>query len=219
MRLLHPEFLWLLALLPLLALMRGRRGPVPALLFSSTAVASAIGSGRRSAFGALLSSVKLLAIGFLILALARPQLGRTTTEIEASGIDIFLAVDVSSSMEAMDFQLDNKPVNRLEVVKSVVSQFIRARPNDRIGLIAFSAKPYLISPLTLDHDWLLKRLQALSIGMIEDGTAMARQSARASSRLNSQQAKSRLLILLTDGMNTPAGFLRWFPPKRPRPWE
>jgi Ca-activated chloride channel family protein len=202
MRLLHPEFLWLLALLPLLALMRGRRGPAPALLFSSTAVASAIGSGRRSIFGALLGSFNLLAIAFLILALARPQLGRTTTEIEASGIDIFLAVDVSSSMEAMDFQLDKKSVNRLEVVKSVVSQFIRERPNDRIGLIAFSAKPYLISPLTLDHDWLLQRLQALSIGMIEDGTAIGSAIGTGSSRLNSQQAKSRLLILLTDGMNT-----------------
>ncbi|MGA7278591.1 MAG: VWA domain-containing protein, partial [Desulfocapsaceae bacterium] len=165
-------------------------------------VASAIGSGRRSIFGALLGSFNLLAIAFLILALARPQLGRTTTEIEASGIDIFLAVDVSSSMEAMDFQLDKKSVNRLEVVKSVVSQFIRERPNDRIGLIAFSAKPYLISPLTLDHDWLLKRLQALSIGMIEDGTAIGSAIGTGSSRLNSQQAKSRLLILLTDGMNT-----------------
>lgn len=202
MRFLYPEFLWLLGLIPLLALMRGKSGPAPALVFSSTAIAETIGVGRRSVFGRLLLLFKLLAITLLVLALARPQLGKTTTEIEASGIDIFLGVDVSSSMEAMDFTLAGKSVNRLEVVKSVVSKFIGERPNDRIGLIAFSGKPYLISPLTLDHDWLKKRLEALSIGMIEDGTAIGSAIGVATSRLNNQQSKSRLIILLTDGMNT-----------------
>ncbi len=202
MRVLYPELLWLLALLPLLALLRGKRGQVPALVFASTGVASQLGSRRRSAAGTFAPIFKLLAITLLILALARPQLGRTITEIEASGIDIILGVDVSSSMEAMDFTIGNKPVNRLAAVKSVVSRFIKERPNDRVGLLAFAGKPYLISPLTLDHDWLEKRLQSLKIGMMEDGTAIGSAIGTGVSRLKDQESKSRIMILLTDGMNT-----------------
>ena len=201
MRFVHPELLWLLLSIPLLALLKGRRGPAPSLLFSSTALAATIAGGRKNMAGRLLMAFKLLAIGCLIIALARPQLGNTTTEIEASGIDILLAVDVSGSMKAMDFTLKGKPVSRLKVVKSVVDQFIDERPNDRIGLIAFSAKPYLISPLTLDHDWLRKRLEAISIGMIEDGTAIGSAIGSGVGRLHNQKAKSRIMILLTDGMN------------------
>lgn len=202
MRFLYPELLWLLALLPLLALLRSGRGPAPALLFSSTALATGSGSRRRSSIGGRALPFKLLAVALLIIALARPQLGRTTTEIEASGIDIMLGVDVSGSMKAMDFTRDNKAVNRLEAVKSVVSRFVEKRPNDRIGLLAFAAGPYLISPLTLDHDWLLRRLEAVEIGMIEDGTAIGSAIGTGVSRLKNEESKSRLLILLTDGMNT-----------------
>jgi Ca-activated chloride channel family protein len=201
MRFVHPELLWLLLSIPLLALLKGQRGPAPSLLFSSTAMAATIAGGRKNMAGRLLMALKLLAIGCLIIALARPQLGNTTTEIEASGIDILLAVDVSGSMKAMDFTLRGKPVSRLKVVKSVVDQFIDERPNDRIGLIAFSAKPYLISPLTLDHDWLRKRLEVISIGMIEDGTAIGSAIGTGVGRLHNQKAKSRIMILLTDGMN------------------
>lgn len=201
MRFYHPDFLWLLLLIPILLVLRGKRGPAPALVFSSTAIASILASGRKTLPGRLLATCKLLAVGCLILAFARPQQGNTTTEIEASGIDILLAVDVSGSMEAMDFTLGGKTVNRLKVVKSVVDQFIGERPNDRIGLIAFSGRPYLISPLTLDHDWLRRRLEALSIGMIEDGTAIGSAIGIGTSRLHNQQAKSRILILLTDGIN------------------
>ena len=201
MRFVHPEMLWLLLLIPLLALLKGRRGPAPALLFSSTIFAAAMAGGRKNRAGQILAAVKLLAISCLVIALARPQLGNTTTEIEASGIDILLAVDVSGSMQAMDFTLGGKPVSRLKVVTSVVDRFIEDRPNDRIGLIAFSAKPYLISPLTLDHDWLRKRLETLSVGMIEDGTAIGSAIGTGVNRLHNQKAKSRIMILLTDGMN------------------
>ena len=137
----------------------------------------------------------------LILALARPQQGNSTTEIEASGIDILLAVDVSGSMEAMDFTLDGKPTNRLDVVKKVVDEFITQRPNDRIGLLAFGGRPYLVSPLTLDHSWLQKRLESLEIGMVEDGTAIGSAIGSGTNRLRDKKSKSRILILLTDGMN------------------
>lgn len=201
MRFLYPQLLWLLTLLPILMLLRGKRGMGPALMFSSTSIAGILAGGRKFSPGTLAATIKLLAMGLLIVALARPQQGNTTTEIHASGIDILLAVDVSSSMKAMDFTLGGQSVNRLEVVKNVVGKFIDARPNDRIGLVAFASKPYLISPLTLDHDWLRKRLESLSIGMVEDGTAIGSAIGTAVNRLRDRKAKSRIVILLTDGVN------------------
>ncbi len=200
-RFLHPHILWLLALLPLLALLKGKRGLAPALLFSTTSIVGTLAQGRKSGPNRFLPAIKLLGLALLVVAAARPQLGNTTTEIEASGIDILLAVDVSGSMEAMDFTLNNKPANRLEVVKKVVAEFIEERPNDRIGLVAFGGRPYMVSPLTLDHDWLARRLESLSIGMIEDGTAIGSAIGSGVNRLRDLKSKSRLLILLTDGVN------------------
>ncbi len=193
--------MWLLALLPLLALIRGKRGPAPALVFSTTSLAAFLAKGRRTRLGHLLAALRFLSLALLILACARPQLGNTTTEIKASGIDILLAVDVSGSMEALDFTLEGQPANRLDVVKSVIRQFVDQRPNDRIGLLAFSGRPYMVSPLTLDHDWLLQRLGSLSIGMVEDGTAIGSAIGVGVNQLQDRQAKSRIIILLTDGMN------------------
>lgn len=201
MRFVHPELLWLLALLPLLALRYGRAGGAPALLFSTTSLVSSLAGARKTRPGTLHFLLRLVVLFLLILAIARPQLGNSTTEIEASGIDILLAVDVSGSMEAMDFTLGGRPANRLEVVKKVVDEFIEQRPNDRIGLLAFAGRPYLVSPLTLDHSWLRKRLESLQIGMIEDGTAIGSAIGSGTNRLRDRKSKSRILILLTDGMN------------------
>ncbi|MDK9705465.1 MAG: VWA domain-containing protein [Desulforhopalus sp.] len=201
MRFLHPQLLWLLALLPLLAVLHGQRGAAPALLFSSTSLAATLAGARKARPGSLLLLIRLAVLALLILALARPQQGNTTAEIKASGIDIILAVDVSGSMEAMDFTLDGKSANRLAVVKKVVDEFIDQRPNDRIGLLAFAGRPYLVSPLTLDHDWLRKRLESLSLGMVEDGTAIGSAIGSGINHLRDQKSKSRLLILLTDGIN------------------
>ncbi len=201
MRFLHPEFLWLLSLLPLLAFFRGRRSAAPALIFSSTSIAATLAAGRKSGPGRLIAALRFVAVALLIFAFARPQLGNTTTEIEASGIDILLAVDVSGSMEALDFTLKGKAANRLDVVKSVMHTFIEERPNDRIGLLAFAGRPYMVSPLTLDHDWLTQRLDSLSIGMVEDGTAIGSAIGSGLNRLRDRKAKSRIMILLTDGMN------------------
>jgi Ca-activated chloride channel family protein len=201
MRFVYPHLLWLLALLPLLAFFKGKRGPAPALLFSTVTVLALLSEGRKIRPGGLLVALRLFSLALLIVALARPQLGNTTTEIEASGIDILLAVDVSGSMEALDFTLQGNTVNRLEVVKSVIQQFVDQRPNDRIGLLAFGGRPYQVSPLTLDHDWLLKRLASLSVGMVEDGTAIGSAIGVGVNRLQDKEAKSRILILLTDGVN------------------
>jgi Ca-activated chloride channel family protein len=197
----EPQLLWLLLLLPVLALLRSKGGPAPSLLFSSVSAVRAIAGSRKVRPGGLLAWLRLAAIGLLIIGLARPQWGRTSTEVEASGIDILLAVDISGSMKALDFSLNGRQANRLDVVKSVVAKFITERPNDRIGLVAFAGRPYLVCPLTLDHDWLLLRLTSLRIGMIEDGTAIGSAIASGVNRLRDQQAKSRILILLTDGVN------------------
>lgn len=201
MRFLHPEFLWLLLLIPVLAYFFGKRGAAPALLFSSTSIVGKLSSAKKTKLGKLSLLLRLASLIFLVFAVARPQVGSSNIEIEASGIDILLAVDVSGSMEAMDFTLGGKPTNRLEVVKKVVDEFIEQRPNDRIGLLAFGGRPYLVSPLTLDHSWLRKRLESIRIGMVEDGTAIGSAIGSGTNRLRDRKSKSRILILLTDGMN------------------
>jgi Ca-activated chloride channel family protein len=201
LRFVHPELLWLLLLLPVLAFLRSQRGPAPALVFSSISVAREIAGNRKVNPGKFLVWLRLVALGLLIVAMARPQWGNTKTEVEASGIDILLAVDVSGSMQAMDFELKNRPVDRLTVVKAVVKKFIEERPNDRIGLVAFAGRPYMVCPLTLDHDWLQMRLDSLQTGMIEDGTAIGSAIIAGVNRLRDQEAKSRIVILLTDGVN------------------
>ena len=197
----HPEVLWLLALLPLLAFLRGRRGAAGAIRYSSAQTAREIAGPRKSRAGRWLSTLRILALGALVVALARPQIVHGTSEVDASGVDIILAVDVSGSMEALDFTINNKPANRVDVVKKVVSRFIDERPSDRIGLVAFAGRPYMVSPLTLDHQWLQKRLNTIHPGMVEDGTAIGSALASGINRLRDQESKSRIVILLTDGIN------------------
>lgn len=197
----NPQLLWLLALLPVLALWRGHKGPRPALAFSSLQAARAVALRTRSRWGRLLGLARWLSLALLIVGLARPQLAHRSTEVQASGIDLVLAVDVSGSMQALDLTEGDQQKSRLEVVKSVVARFIRNRPNDRIALVAFSGEPYLMSPLTLDHDWLLGNLARLRPGMIKDGTAIGSALAASVNRLRDQPAKSKLVVLLTDGQN------------------
>ncbi len=200
-RFLYPHLLWLLALLPLYAFLRGRRGRVAAVEYSSAQRVRAVARETRSRAGAWLTTLTMLTLGLLVVALARPQLGRSTAPVQASGVDIMLALDVSGSMQALDFTLDGQPANRLDVVKSVVAKFIEERPNDRIGIVAFAGAPYLVSPLTLDHDWLLQNLDRVQIGAVEDGTAIGSALASCVNRLRDQPGKSKLVVLLTDGQN------------------
>ena len=201
-RFLQPEWLWLLALLPLLMLLRGRRGPVAAIEFSDVGLAREVARSSRARAGRWLWLFPLLAAALMIVGLARPQRAHSRTEVTANGIDIVLTLDVSGSMQALDFLVDNQRVNRIAVVKSVVAKFIEERPNDRIGLIAFAASPYLVSPLTLDHDWLLQNLERVSTAAAnDDGTAIGSAIAASVNRLRTTNAKSKVVVLLTDGMN------------------
>jgi Ca-activated chloride channel family protein len=201
-RFLQPELLWLLALLPIVLLLRGRRGPVAAIEYSDVSVARELARKSRTRLGGWLWMFPVLAAALMIVALARPQRGHSRTEVTVNGIDIVLGLDVSGSMQALDFKIDEHRVNRIQVVKRVVSAFIDERPNDRIGLIAFAAAPYLISPITLDHDWLQQNLERITTAVgNDDGTAIGSAIAASVNRLRTTAAKSKVLILLTDGMN------------------
>jgi len=197
-----PWALWLLVLIPLLAWLKGKFVGTPGIVFSSTQTLRAIGVRRRSRAGDLLTALALAAFAAFVIALARPQLGKTITRTQASGIDIMLAMDVSGSMQAEDFTIGGQRANRLEAVKRVAQQFIEQRPNDRIGILAFAGRPYLVSPLTLDHGWLLQNLERVRLGLVEDGTAIGSAVASCTNRLiERKDSKSRIVVLLTDGDN------------------
>ena len=200
-RFLQPEWLWALAVLPAVILWRGRRGPVAAVEYSDIGLAREVARRTRSRFGWMVGLLPVMAAALMIVGLARPQRTHSRTEITAKGIDIVLGLDVSGSMRALDFSVDNYRVNRIAVVKSVVARFIDERPDDRIGLIAFAAAPYIVSPLTLDHDWLLQNLERSDVGIGDDGTAIGSAIAAAVNHLRTTAAKSKVVILLTDGVN------------------
>ncbi len=195
---------WLLALIliPVIAWLQGGRGPSPAIRFSFIQPLRGFARQRRSGAGGFRSFIICASLACFVVALARPQLGKTQETIESSGVDIILELDVSGSMQAEDFTLGNDRASRIEVVKDVTKRFIEGRPNDRIGIIAFAGRPYLVSPLTLDHDWLLKNLERLRVGLVEDGTSIGSALASAANRLKDKQAKSKIIVLLTDGDET-----------------
>jgi Ca-activated chloride channel homolog len=197
----RPWLLLLLLAIPLLAYLRGKRGVTAALVFSSTSALAAIGKRSASRPGKILRTLLLASLAVFVVALARPQLGKSLTQVEASGIDIMLVLDVSGSMLTKDFTIGGEQATRVDAIREVTRKFIEARPNDRIGIIAFAGRPYVVSPMTLDHDWLLQNLERVRIGLVEDGTAIGSAMAAASNRLNDKHSKSRAIVLLTDGEN------------------
>ena len=200
-RFLQPEWFWAFTVLPLVILWRGRRGPVAAVEYSDVSLARDVARRTRSRVGGIVWLLPIIAAALMIVGLARPQRTHSRTEVTANGIDIVLGLDISGSMQALDFMVDNHRVNRIAVVKSVVSKFIDERPDDRIGLIAFAAAPYIVSPLTLDHDWLQQNLDRVNVGIGDDGTAIGSAIAAAVNHLRTTTAKSKVVILLTDGVN------------------
>jgi Ca-activated chloride channel family protein len=196
-----PWALSLLVLIPLLAWLKGRIGGTPGIVFSSTATLRSIGVRRRSRAGDLLTALALAAFAAFVIALARPQFGKTITRTQASGVDIMLCMDVSGSMLSEDFTIGSERASRIDAIKQVAEQFIDQRQNDRIGIIAFAGRPYLVSPLTLDHDWLVRNLDRVQLGQVEDGTAIGSALAMAAKRLEDKPGKTKVIVLLTDGSN------------------
>lgn len=147
-------------------------------------------------------ALRWLALALFIVALAQPRLLKSTTQVKASGIDIVVALDMSGSMISEDFVVDGQRVSRFDMARRVLTEFINKRPNDRIGLVLFGAKAYIATPLTLDHDYLEADLDRLKIGDIDqNSTAIGDGLATAVNRLRDLKAKSKIVILMTDGQN------------------
>ena len=157
--------------------------------------------GEPFARGRISARVALAGAGLFIVALARPQKTKTESTTHASGVDIVIALDLSGSMESLDFQIKGQSVNRITVAKDTISKFIEKRPNDRIGLVAFAARAYIAAPLTLDHDFLQANLERLNLHTIEDGTAIGSGLSASVNRLRDIRSKSKIVILMTDGQN------------------
>ncbi len=194
----HPYLLLLLIVIPLLIvwyILRYRKQK-PALQFSNISLFKGLHKTFRQRAYPLLFALRMVAVGAVIIALARPQSKLSRQEMKVEGIDIVLAMDVSGSMLAEDF----KP-NRLEAAKKVASDFIDGRKNDRMGLVVFSGEAFTQVPLTIDHGVLLKQLHAVKSGMVKDGTALGDGLATAINRIKDSEAKSKVIILLTDGIN------------------
>lgn len=141
-------------------------------------------------------ALRMLCITFAIIALARPQSSLTHKKVKMEGIDIVMALDISGSMTAMDFR-----PNRLEACKSVINDFITSRPNDRIALVVYAGEAYTKCPLTTDHNTLLQSLNNTKFGIIDDGTAIGDGLGTSINRLKESDAKSKVIILLSDGVN------------------
>jgi Ca-activated chloride channel family protein len=199
----HSYFLLLLLLLPLLGWWRHRREQPAALLYSSTQLLASLRDMTHWTPGRILSILRWTALVLLIIGLARPQHVESETTVRASGIDIVCALDLSTSMAAEDpgFTVRGEQANRLEVAKDVLKRFTHKRVSDRIGLVAFAGRAYIAAPLTLDHDFLIENIDRLNFGLIEDGTAIGSGLSAAVNRLQEVKSKSKIVILMTDGVN------------------
>jgi len=202
--------LWLLALLviPLFVWIRGRRGA--AVLVVPYAAAwhrpTIIGSSRWPV------ALAGLGIVLLIVAMARPQIVEDKREVKQQGYDLMLAIDLSGSMLAEDYERDGDLINRLQAIKPIIQAFVNQRSNDRIGMVVFSGRAYTLAPLTFDHAWLARQIERLKVGVLENGTALGDGLGVALTRLEQakreegSKRKGAFVVLMTDGANN-AGLL------------
>lgn len=165
--------------------------------FPNLNIVKKVNTGRAGKAKIIIFMFRIIAITLIIIALARPQSGSKEEEVITEGIDIILAMDVSTSMRAEDF----KPIDRLQAAKIVASDFVKGRANDRIGMVVFAGNSFTQCPLTLDYSIVLKFLEEIETGMIEDGTAIGMAIGNCVNRLKESKAKSKVVILLTDGRN------------------
>jgi Ca-activated chloride channel family protein len=195
----NPKLLLLLLIVPLLIwlhVMRSRQGQ-GTLRFASTLALEGMRRSWTVYFRHVLFALSMIALILATVALARPQKGTQAEEILTDGVDIIIALDASGSMAAEDFE----PDNRFSVAKRVIKSFIANLRHDRVGLIVFAAKALTQCPLTLDYGVLHSVLDSTELGAIEDGTAIGTALATSLNRLRDSEAKSKVIILVTDGVN------------------
>ena len=202
LRFASPWWLLLLALPLVLAWLRARRRRPAALAFSSTSLLAAAAGANRFRPGPWLDGLQAGALTLLVLALAKPQIEKAEIREDTRGINIMLALDFSGTMRTRDFFLDGRRVGRSEGLKAISAEFIRGRPNDRVGLVAFDRDAWLSSPLTLDHDWLFERLKTETNG---SGTAVGSGLLVAVEHLQRHTNETRVVVLMTDAENISAG--------------
>ncbi len=192
---------WVLAfvLLPWLA---HRRRKAAAVKFSNIRTLLKLRPSKTLLLRRLFLGFRLVTVALLMIAMARPQTGRTQTQVRTEGIDIVLVIDTSGSMQALDLDANRRIAdrrNRLEVVRGVVDEFVQKRENDQIGLVVFGAEAFTQCPLTLDHGIVATFMERLEIGMAGDATAIGSAVGTAVKRLKESEAKSKVIVLLTDG--------------------
>ena len=178
-----------------------RKKPNGHILFPARTIFTDVPPTARSRCAAMLPAVRILAIILVVIALSRPQLQLRETTVTSRGIDLLLALDASTSMLAVDRAASSNNRSRFQIARDVTRDFISRRNGDRIGMIAFAARPYPVAPLTLDHQWLNGVLDLLEIGSIEDGTALGDALLAAVNRLHASPAASRAIVVITDGRN------------------
>jgi Ca-activated chloride channel family protein len=195
----NPWFLLGLAAVPFLAWDHFRKTSKrkASIRFPSLAVVKRVPHSVMYRLRHILLVLRLLAISLMCIAIARPQYGESIEDVTTNGIDIMLALDISGSMRTLDF----RPQNRLFVAKKVIENFITGRSHDRIGLVIFAGKSFTQCPLTLDYGILVQFLRKVDFGLVEDGTAIGTGLMNACNRLRLNGAKSKVVILLTDGAN------------------
>jgi Ca-activated chloride channel family protein len=193
-----PYFLVLLPLV-LLVLRQQRRPSTTPVRYSSLKLLRNVPPSAALRMRWILPVLRASALTLLIVGLARPQSGRKLTEISTEGVDIILAIDASRSMEALDFNLDNRPAPRLAVVQKVVREYILKQSGNRLGLVVFGSEAFTQCPLTTDYGVLVSFVDRLKTGMAGDATAIGSALAVSTSRLKDLKAKSRVIVLLTDG--------------------
>jgi Ca-activated chloride channel homolog len=198
MQLRNPLFLLLLVVwAPMLWFYVRREKKRPAVRFSDLSLMSKLPKSRMLILRHVPIALRLLGLGLLAVALARPQKGTSEEEVTTEGVDIMLVVDVSYSMKALDFQ----PKNRLFVAKETIKEFIKKRRSDRLGLVVFAKRSYTKCPLTLDYNVLTQFLEGVTFEEFSDQTAIGVALATAGNRMKDSRAKSKVIILLTDGGN------------------
>ena len=194
-----PLLLILLLVIPALAYVYfiRRKGHQTPIRFSDTRLVAGVRPTARVHQRHVPFFLRVLALTLLIVASARPQAGTVMHEVSSEGVDIMLVLDISGSMMAEDFQ----PDNRLGVAKQVIKEFISGRANDRIGLVVFASQAFTQCPLTLDYGVLAGFLDQVNFGLLQDGTAIGLAVATAANRLRESKARSKIMVLLTDGVN------------------
>ena len=193
---------WWLMLLPLLGYWFWRYGGpagTAAILHSTTAPLMRLGVRRTGGPGRILRSVRLLAMGLLVLAMARPRIPQGEMHDPTKGIDIMLTCDVSGSMDTRDFSLGAEKITRREALTRAISEFVDARTSDRIGMIGFAKHTYLLSPLTVDGNWIKEVLKLVELK--NDGTAIGDGMIAGVNKLQESADRSKVMIVVTDGMN------------------